>query len=169
MTFSFFFFNDTATTEIYTLSLHDALPISVAVTALVACRLCGQSSVFACGGPTTRSAQPDKIGASESTPHKRKSVDNTETSACIPRKHKTANKIDTVGSSQRTRRVDRIGAAGSTPHTHRVDRTGTAGSMLRKREGSRTRSPTGGRGRNHRPRPNRRNRNTAHPNQTRKP
>src|SRR5687768_17886023 len=27
MRFSFFFFNDTATTEIYTLSLHDALPI----------------------------------------------------------------------------------------------------------------------------------------------
>ena len=27
--FSFFFFNDTATTEIYTLSLHDALPISM--------------------------------------------------------------------------------------------------------------------------------------------
>src|SRR3989440_11682724 len=27
----FFFFNDTATTEIYTLSLHDALPISVPV------------------------------------------------------------------------------------------------------------------------------------------
>src|SRR6266508_6776656 len=26
--FVFFFFNDTATTEIYTLSLHDALPIS---------------------------------------------------------------------------------------------------------------------------------------------
>src|SRR6266540_7510519 len=29
--FFFFFFNDTATTEIYTLSLHDALPISLAV------------------------------------------------------------------------------------------------------------------------------------------
>src|SRR6266513_6401761 len=28
---SFFFFNDTATTEIYTLSLHDALPICVRV------------------------------------------------------------------------------------------------------------------------------------------
>src|SRR2546427_5907952 len=28
MIFVFFFFNDTATTEIYTLSLHDALPIS---------------------------------------------------------------------------------------------------------------------------------------------
>src|SRR2546430_11213338 len=30
MLISFFFFNDTATTEIYTLSLHDALPISFA-------------------------------------------------------------------------------------------------------------------------------------------
>ena len=29
----FFFFNDTATTEIYTLSLHDALPISAVVEA----------------------------------------------------------------------------------------------------------------------------------------
>jgi len=28
MCYFFFFFNDTATTEIYTLSLHDALPIS---------------------------------------------------------------------------------------------------------------------------------------------
>src|SRR2546430_669980 len=33
--FAFFFFNDTATTEIYTLSLHDALPISP----IVACAL----------------------------------------------------------------------------------------------------------------------------------
>src|SRR5256885_9605465 len=29
ITIRFFFFNDTATTEIYTLSLHDALPISL--------------------------------------------------------------------------------------------------------------------------------------------
>src|SRR6266511_4917028 len=29
-----FFFNDTATTEIYTLSLHDALPISIGVVAI---------------------------------------------------------------------------------------------------------------------------------------
>src|SRR2546425_8579101 len=33
--FSFFFFNDTATTEIYTLSLHDALPISAALGEVV--------------------------------------------------------------------------------------------------------------------------------------
>src|SRR5256885_11693900 len=31
--FFFFFFNDTATTEIYTLSLHDALPISIGFAA----------------------------------------------------------------------------------------------------------------------------------------
>src|SRR2546422_3245303 len=31
--FFFFFFNDTATTEIYTLSLHDALPISASAGA----------------------------------------------------------------------------------------------------------------------------------------
>src|SRR5688572_14770842 len=37
--FSFFFFNDTATTEIYTLSLHDALPILVAELAILLERL----------------------------------------------------------------------------------------------------------------------------------
>src|SRR5260370_27349090 len=42
--FFFFFFNDTATTEIYTLSLHDALPISI-----TACRGCF---------PTWRSPRP---------------------------------------------------------------------------------------------------------------
>src|SRR2546430_17218067 len=35
MYFFFFFFNDTATTEIYTLSLHDALPISSSATAQI--------------------------------------------------------------------------------------------------------------------------------------
>src|SRR2546430_6489908 len=33
--FIFFFFNDTATTEIYTLSLHDALPISATMVGMV--------------------------------------------------------------------------------------------------------------------------------------
>src|SRR5215204_7672529 len=44
--FFFFFFNDTATTEIYTLSLHDALPIS---------QLCGFRQQ---GGPITRKLPP---------------------------------------------------------------------------------------------------------------
>src|SRR5579871_624152 len=34
--YSFFVFNDTATTEIYTLSLHDALPISVDASGVAA-------------------------------------------------------------------------------------------------------------------------------------
>jgi len=34
--FFFFFFNDTATTEIYTLSLHDALPISIIAAVVLA-------------------------------------------------------------------------------------------------------------------------------------
>src|SRR2546427_13045250 len=49
----FFFFNDTATTEIYTLSLHDALPICCAA-GLLGGNLCGERSRFpraleACG------------------------------------------------------------------------------------------------------------------------
>src|SRR5215510_16063638 len=45
---SFFFFNDTATTEIYTLSLHDALPISApsapnrAIRAMASHSHCGE-------------------------------------------------------------------------------------------------------------------------------
>src|SRR2546425_7150796 len=40
--FMFFFFNDTATTEIYTLSLHDALPISSAQVRRAAVAALGQ-------------------------------------------------------------------------------------------------------------------------------
>src|SRR5260221_7364528 len=45
-TFDFFFFNDTATTEIYTLSLHDALPISYMARNVVLC-LDGTSNQYA--------------------------------------------------------------------------------------------------------------------------
>src|SRR5438034_8112048 len=48
--FFFFFFNDTATTEIYTLSLHDALPISFAVARLIAnSYLVGSSTASSAG------------------------------------------------------------------------------------------------------------------------
>src|SRR6266536_6492414 len=46
----FFFFNDTATTEIYTLSLHDALPVSTPV--LIAC-----SCQPHCNGSRSRSEE----------------------------------------------------------------------------------------------------------------
>src|SRR3989442_4299322 len=54
--FLFFFFNDTATTEIYTLSLHDALPISEGFGFLMA-----SLGVGAVGGALTvgaRAARP---------------------------------------------------------------------------------------------------------------
>src|SRR5258707_15711689 len=48
--FSFFFFNDTATPEIYTLPLHDALPICYRRTTAALCRprsrLAGASAVL---------------------------------------------------------------------------------------------------------------------------
>src|SRR5256885_1496745 len=48
----FFFFNDTATTEIYTLSLHDALPISSSSWA----SCCSASWLWGCGAGFTGSA-----------------------------------------------------------------------------------------------------------------
>src|SRR2546430_5782850 len=50
--FMFFFFNDTATTEIYTLSLHDALPISLLVRA-------GDPKDHRVGGPRLVLGPPD--------------------------------------------------------------------------------------------------------------
>src|SRR5256885_8031477 len=42
----FFFFNDTATTEIYTLSLHDALPICCLINEFSTCISAASSSGF---------------------------------------------------------------------------------------------------------------------------
>src|SRR2546429_5321417 len=52
----FFFFNDTATTEIYTLSLHDALPISTGATT-------GPLSVTTSGGTATSATSFTVIAA----------------------------------------------------------------------------------------------------------
>src|SRR5256885_9576237 len=53
----FFFFNDTATTEIYTLSLHDALPISTACsTGPTSCRA-GSASAWPSRGRSSRSEE----------------------------------------------------------------------------------------------------------------
>src|SRR2546429_6572125 len=60
----FFFFNDTATTEIYTLSLHDALPISVVLP--------GDPSAYChCGQrtPPSRSPNPRDVQPERSEEH----------------------------------------------------------------------------------------------------
>src|SRR2546427_9952435 len=54
----FFFFNDTATTEIYTLSLHDALPILSVPVGDVATRLHGVRGCELCADE-----RPDTIAA----------------------------------------------------------------------------------------------------------
>src|SRR2546429_6419286 len=63
----FFFFNDTATTEIYTLSLHDALPICPAgARECVPMRRCSrcwtrwQGLAWPCGLPASRSTRDRK-------------------------------------------------------------------------------------------------------------
>src|SRR5256885_9627298 len=55
----FFFFNDTATTEIYTLSLHDALPISTWLRASATKRY----------SPRAKSSRARRITASRSEEH----------------------------------------------------------------------------------------------------
>src|SRR2546427_1783743 len=64
----FFFFNDTATTEIYTLSLHDALPISASLS-LPGARACSQG----CSGTGPHRDASRQI-ISCSTPADRKST-----------------------------------------------------------------------------------------------
>src|SRR5256885_7914241 len=63
----FFFFNDTATTEIYTLSLHDALPISTATASATAMTRQSASSARACGAgraPTGRDRKSTRLNSS---------------------------------------------------------------------------------------------------------
>src|SRR5438034_3907778 len=52
-----FFFNDTATTEIYTLSLHDALPISARSRAFLPASLASTMAAFVATSPWARSEE----------------------------------------------------------------------------------------------------------------
>src|SRR2546426_3511497 len=54
----FFFFNDTATTEIYTLSLHDALPISARSRDRAPPSPCPRAR---CGAPRSRGSGPARV------------------------------------------------------------------------------------------------------------
>src|SRR5262249_60106778 len=62
---SLFFFNDTATTEIYTLSLHDALPISPASSTPRARRKCSRCSAGSIVNSARRSARRSEEHTSE--------------------------------------------------------------------------------------------------------
>src|SRR2546429_6449691 len=62
----FFFFNDTATTEIYTLSLHDALPISsCSRKSWSSPRVCGTRCAGGCSKRTARRGSRSEEHTSE--------------------------------------------------------------------------------------------------------
>src|SRR2546430_12037912 len=63
--FFFFFFNDTATTEIYTLSLHDALPISRTVARAPASRADSGAHPGGAGRDSARGPPPALATRSE--------------------------------------------------------------------------------------------------------
>src|SRR5208282_6424354 len=90
----FFFFNDTATTEIYTLSLHDALPISRPGSTISA--------------STIRSARssPARIAAARSRDRKSTRLNSSHGSIsyavfCLKKKKKTNTRLNTKQKKKR--------------------------------------------------------------------
>src|SRR2546427_3367526 len=80
-----FFFNDTATTEIYTLSLHDALPISCGSCATATgscwcatrCRA-GSDARASCSRASTRGSSPISCSHANSLPVRRSEEHTSE-------------------------------------------------------------------------------------------
>src|SRR5260370_23358784 len=68
-TYSSFFFNDTATTEIYTLSLHDALPISPPTTVAIRIRAGPPRTIRASTFPSSPSLPRSEEHTSELQSH----------------------------------------------------------------------------------------------------
>src|SRR6266516_7682624 len=104
----FFFFNDTATTEIYTLSLHDALPISRSPSSSCGSRSCARRSGAAlprkrcCGAspPATRSSPP--AGSTARSP---RSGTTTSSSGSPPRSRSGSPGARSRASSRRRGRT----------------------------------------------------------------
>src|SRR5258707_4686995 len=83
MSLFFFFFNDTATTEIYTLSLHDALPISPVHLG------CEAGELGYRGG---RQLEPDRKSTRLNSSH----ANISYAVFCLKKKNTTIPTIDTV-------------------------------------------------------------------------
>src|SRR5262249_61113458 len=83
----FFFFNDTATPEIYTLSLHDALPISILMTN--GTPFC--SATWAIAEAAPESNGPDSIWRSEEHTSELQSLTNLVCRLLLEKKKKKKN------------------------------------------------------------------------------
>src|SRR5688572_31148370 len=92
--FIFFFFNDTATTEIYTLSLHDALPISYASRAR--CRRAG--APHRRNRLASRRRPPSGIARRERSEEHTSELQSQSNLVCrlLLEKKKKKNKTDTI-------------------------------------------------------------------------
>src|SRR5207253_11481744 len=100
----FFFFTDTAPTEIYTLSLHDALPISSGPASLSGQRACRSSSGQAIANPriprsprrsaTRSSRRAARIEDRKSTRLNSSHVAISYAVFCLKKKKKKKNKIE---------------------------------------------------------------------------
>src|SRR5438477_9088996 len=90
----FFFFNDTPTTEIYTLSLHDALPISAGSSWKktrpdFARRILKESSVFACRARRNAGSKTDRKSTRLNSSH----MSISYAVFCLKKKKKTCKII----------------------------------------------------------------------------
>src|SRR2546422_7483486 len=107
--FIFFFFNDTATTEIYTLSLHDALPISFGKPRTVPLDL-GEEPDFILGEFTQhflRIAVAGRLGAGEELDRKSTRLNSSHgyisyAVFCLKKKKKTKHNAYTVLETPQT-------------------------------------------------------------------
>src|SRR2546430_1923817 len=90
----FFFFNDTATTEIYTLSLHDALPISFhqRCSTCAAKRTLSTEAIFCNVGSKRRAYELD-LTESHRPSNKSKTLTMAETHANLANSQTTKSKI----------------------------------------------------------------------------
>src|SRR5438874_7288396 len=89
----FFFFNDTATTEIYTLSLHDALPISTADGSRVAVTLdTNRRANVIFYDPEKRRVVKDDVGDRKSTRLNSSHVEISYAVFCLKKKKKNTHK-----------------------------------------------------------------------------
>src|SRR2546422_11046326 len=100
----FFFFNDTATTEIYTLSLHDALPIS-----------------GCCAFGATRHVTPDRSAAADSLP-----------CIAVTIVSRQARAIASVGAHTRIDRPANVSAPSGTVAIHAVQSSHCSARPLRR-------------------------------------
>src|SRR2546430_17589717 len=92
--FLFFFFNDTATTEIYTLSLHDALPISLQAYLLLSALL---FAIGLAGALTRRNVILVLIGRSEEHTSELQSQSNLVCRLLLEKKKKNTRRAAYLG------------------------------------------------------------------------